>query len=1236
MTTRAQDYISVWHRSMVHKHETRRPSELSWRAVPALSHDARDIEAKLLRPGPRYLISAFAEPAPTRERELAEAAKWYGLDVALSVAKLDAQFAARESDRWLALLASCAARLANPVERADLEALVRALRAVAQGADLGADLDVWERVKAHLPSAHAASAATLRGRRWLNLRVSLAERLAELLRLAADASFLPRGPREWSTFDETQQYEAIHDQLTLNGLAVIAAAPGSGKSELALSYATARRQSYDYVFWLRADDEFRLERDFLEVARRLVGRPGDPAELRCEAFLELETAPRWLLIFDSVEDPAFLMPYLPRNPAGHVLCTWAKRELDGEWMRYLSVEPRWPHQQTQSGESLLQPVNHDRARSFFAEAIGAAAASDEAEQLTQLVADSRLAAMLAAKWLRTTGAPIADYLGEWRRVAGKVDRSAPAGSIAAHVMLRELSGRKNYSGRGSEDLELHRKASTLLQRLDDYDTNTFPAEVLHVPEHSGDPIDDPRLTVLQSLGLADRSTGLPHVKYFQVHEDVFDAVRAQIACERTKQSPRRETPEEHLAYASRTLLKRMRAAPLERPLEAITDLVPHAIAIARRQGGLDKSEGAKRPLLAIELLARVAMCQLSLGRSRQAAAQILALEWVFEKNRERIRIDLHARDEEWPEVPYHELYESDQPPLRRLATLLESIRRAGPVEPAERVFDQLAPLLDDDSLDPSDRAHVYYAGGLVLRVADRVADAKAAALQAEKLWSSVHDNRWVRAARSLVAVLCIDEGNIGRARELEEATLAERKKQLAAAATEARPSAARLVARSAFLLGRISVYEGRMMEAQDRFREAIDHWEIAFESRSDGRPPGLINQIDARSNLALTRAMLGEAADAQYEALSAWREAQSIYQGREHRNTTVIRANLAQVLRLGGQVVEGADHYEHALKMSARLWGQNHRITRGVRRGCAEALLDRGLPQPAFDQILRVLRTSQGSGPASLIARARAWTVVGRLLVENSMAVSHFSSSGSEDDRELLDLAEEALARAALLFLHAAGEDNACHPEYASCLFAQAEVAIRRGRRPESVEHAYEAIESRRSQLVANQLPVLALRARCLRAQAIQSNRDLGALKSDAKSLRLEVERNWHVLAPADLLEAQIAVAVVNVACGNPPSQQTLGDEFERALKPLRAQIGDEPHQLISRAHAELSAITQTIMGEHGFNPQKQARVDRERDRARPPLDLNHIRRDVYTMLAEEEREDSQTSDSRRLTRAPS
>ena len=1229
------------------------------------SRDPREIEQQLFTIGPRYLLASFTQPEFIREQELEQTAAWLHLNEALRAAQV--KVPARATAAWLALLSWCAGQLRDDRDAEETRALVAALREQSAAADArdgsGSIADLWKRMSRILkappgPRASGASPATLRGRRWAALRQELAVVVAGLLSREPPAHLLPRSPRDPMTFGE-EHFERIRAALSRqargSGLAVIAAEPGAGKSELALAYANHElaRESYDHVFVLRAMDAFRLEQDFMSMAKILAPAAGTPAELRRAALEVLETTSRWLIVCQSVADPAILLEFLPRNPDGHVLCTYwqpdgpatsADHEDADPWLKYheLDIAPA-------DAPALLEPLSPSDAQALLASALSLGSGRPVAlRELAKTLAPSRLATMLATTWLEETGsgsdaarararAQVAEYGRRWDaagqriQAAGKPDHPALR---AALIQLWELDDKTRWRPLAEvEEPERERAAVTLLFRLEPFASGLFAAEVLDDPAwHNGtDPLDDGRLVLLDRWRLADRSRPPSDEPYFEIGKPVRTAVELL--------EPTAAQVQEALAVSSHTMLRLMREhTPAGESADASFELLPQAAAVAAREV---RRYPADRPLVAVELYARAGICHFALGRLRTAKKLFGEMDAILEILERDPAGRRPCETEIWPEPFLTAPHLDDLPleaPVKRMGKLVKTLRRAGHPQQAKRLYGRLQRLVADErASDPTDDeiARLHFEGAMAAHDADDSGMAEQALDLASTRWLTLGDQRWVAAAQSFLAELRLDAGKLEEAREIAEAARLARADILAAA--RAPSDAARghgELARSDYLLGRIAYVEGRLRDAESHFASAVAGWAAAREQAAEVEPrearPELppINAISASSYHALLCALLGDVPAAEREGLQAWNRAREVFP-RGHWSTTNTLSNYAQILRLGGRVAEAREQHLRALEVSERTLGRSHRTTYLVRRKCAETLLEAGSPDAALRELrplLAVVETSTGHAPAS----ARVWAVLGRLLVENALVVSRV---GRAPDDQLLDLGFRVLKHARELFEIAARTSQRRNPGLVACLLSLSEVAIRR-EADSAVALASEAVALASEQSSDSELPMVAPRAKLVRAEAMAALTgdeaiDVEALLARAAHLPDLPSGRVHVPAPGDRLEvalAKISAELVAHAHGatarrgqdeNGAGQELYRrarDHIDVALAPLLQQIGDQPHQLVARGYAELAEVAHRL-GPSGSSARMRASNERSRDRFRPSLHVGLL--DITTRLTE-------------------
>ncbi|MDQ1051747.1 FxSxx-COOH system tetratricopeptide repeat protein [Streptomyces sp. V4I2] len=196
---------------------------------------------------------------------------------------------------------------------------------------------------------------------------------------------------------------------------------GVGKTQLATEYAHRFAGEYELAWWIPSEDPALIPDQLAQLATRIGAvPPGTPPADAVDALLgELRTRSRWLLVFDNIEDPTALTPYLPGG-SGHVLIT--------------SRNPNW--------RAHAIPLNVDvftRAESRgLLHAHGAVLEEADADHLARTLDDLPLALAQAAALLND-GLSAADLTAELAKsTAAVLAEGCPPGypvSLAAQVRL---------------------------------------------------------------------------------------------------------------------------------------------------------------------------------------------------------------------------------------------------------------------------------------------------------------------------------------------------------------------------------------------------------------------------------------------------------------------------------------------------------------------------------------------------------------------------------------------------------------------------------------------------------------------------------------------------------------------------------------------------------------------------------------------------------------------------------
>ncbi|MEU8636960.1 FxSxx-COOH system tetratricopeptide repeat protein [Amycolatopsis sp. NPDC048633] len=208
---------------------------------------------------------------------------------------------------------------------------------------------------------------------------------------------------------------------------------GIGKTQMAVEYIYRHLQDYDMVWWIQATHPTQIRKSLTELAQRLRLRNSEEAITAVPAVLELlrkgRPHKRWLLVFDSAEEPDMVRPFFPRGGSGHILVT--------------SRNPSWA-----GIASPLEVAVFERAESKQLLGLrGPELDEDDADQISNKLGDLPLAIEQAAAWLAETGMSARDYLRLFdSKVAELLDTSAPRDyelSVAAawNVSFDELKER---------------------------------------------------------------------------------------------------------------------------------------------------------------------------------------------------------------------------------------------------------------------------------------------------------------------------------------------------------------------------------------------------------------------------------------------------------------------------------------------------------------------------------------------------------------------------------------------------------------------------------------------------------------------------------------------------------------------------------------------------------------------------------------------------------------------------
>jgi hypothetical protein len=104
-----------------------------------------------------------------------------------------------------------------------------------------------------------------------------------------------------------------------------------GKTQLATEYAYRHAADFALVWWVRAEKDISLKADLAGLAAALGLEEAQEQQVAIDAALRwLERkGTRWLLVFDNVNFPHEVKPYLPQGGDGKVIVT---SRYNGDWL----------------------------------------------------------------------------------------------------------------------------------------------------------------------------------------------------------------------------------------------------------------------------------------------------------------------------------------------------------------------------------------------------------------------------------------------------------------------------------------------------------------------------------------------------------------------------------------------------------------------------------------------------------------------------------------------------------------------------------------------------------------------------------------------------------------------------------------------------------------------------------------------------------------------------------------